>query len=125
MCRMRLKYAVLLIVVSAVIAVGFPQVRKAVASARETVGQRPLPESETEAFAAPKADDSETAAALDTIAQINHINWVVSKIKTYNNVLVLEEEYKKCSPGQLNLDRRANQRCWVKSLRCRTSCMMC
>ena len=32
------------------------------------------------------------AAVLDTIAQINHINWVVSTIKTYNNALVLEGE---------------------------------
>ena len=44
-------------------------------------------------------------AALDTIAQINHINWVVNTIKTYNNVLVLEEEYDKISPGRLNLNR--------------------
>lgn len=45
------------------------------------------------------------AAILDTIAQINHINWVVNVIKTYNNALVLEEEYEKISPGNLNLNR--------------------
>ena len=45
------------------------------------------------------------AAVLDTIAQINHINWVVNTIKTYNNVVVLEEEYEKISPGNLNLNR--------------------
>lgn len=44
-------------------------------------------------------------AARDTIAQINHINWVVSKIKTYNNILVLEEEYRQISPDKLNLNR--------------------
>lgn len=44
-------------------------------------------------------------AALDTIAQINHINWVVNTIKTYNNAMVLEEEYEKISPGHLNLNR--------------------
>jgi len=42
---------------------------------------------------------------LDTIAQINHINWVVNVIKSYNNVIVLEEEYEKISPGNLYLDR--------------------
>jgi len=47
------------------------------------------------------ADD----AVLDTIAQINHINWVVNTIKTYNNAIVLEEEYEKISPGRLNLNR--------------------
>lgn len=45
------------------------------------------------------------AAILDTIAQINHINWVVNVIKTYNNALVLEEEYEKISPGNLNFNR--------------------
>ncbi len=44
-------------------------------------------------------------AVLDTIAQINHMNWVVTKINHYNNALVLEEEYKKISPGMLNLNR--------------------
>ena len=44
-------------------------------------------------------------AVLDTIAQINHINWVVNVIKSYNNVIVLEEEYEKISPGNLYLDR--------------------
>ena len=42
---------------------------------------------------------------LDTIAQINHMNWVVTKIKNYNNAIVLEEEYEKISPGMLNLNR--------------------
>lgn len=53
---------------------------------------------------------SDIDAARDTIAQINHINWVVSKIKTYNNVLVLEEEYKQISPGRLNLSRIPDQK---------------
>ena len=44
-------------------------------------------------------------AVLDTIAQINHMNWVVTKINHYNNALVLEEEYNKISPGMLNLNR--------------------
>ena len=48
-------------------------------------------------------------AALDTIAQINHINWVVNTIKTYNNAIVLEEEYDKISPGRLNLNRIPDQ----------------
>ena len=47
----------------------------------------------------------EQDAILDTIAQINHINWVWNTIKTYNNVVVLEEEYDKISSGNLNLNR--------------------
>lgn len=48
-------------------------------------------------------DDNE--AILDTIAQINHINWVVNTIKTYKNPIVLEIESQKVSPGNLYLDR--------------------
>ena len=48
---------------------------------------------------------NEQAAILDTIAQINHINWVWNTIKTYNNSIVLAEEYDKISPGNLNLNR--------------------
>ena len=62
-------------------------------------------------FVAPShlhAGDAEDAA-LDTIAQINHINWVVNTIKTYNNAIVLEEEYDKISPGRLNLNRIPDQ----------------
>ena len=44
-------------------------------------------------------------AILDTIAQINHINWVVNVIKTYNNAMILEEEYEKISYGNLDLNR--------------------
>lgn len=33
------------------------------------------------------AEDKDKAIK-DTIAHINHLNWVVSKIKTYNNVMV-------------------------------------
>ena len=51
------------------------------------------------------ASDGDKEAILDTIAQINHINWIVNVIKTYNNALVLEEEYEKISPGNLNLNR--------------------
>ena len=51
------------------------------------------------------ASDGDKEAILDTIAQINHINWVVNVIKTYDNALVLEEEYEKISPGNLNLNR--------------------
>ena len=56
-----------------------------------------------------RASSSDAEAALDTIAQINHINWVVNTIKTYNNALVLEEEYEKISPGRLNLNRIPDQ----------------
>ena len=47
----------------------------------------------------------EQSAILDTIAQINHINWVVNTIKTYKNPIVLEIESQKVSPGNLYLDR--------------------
>lgn len=50
------------------------------------------------------AEDKDEATK-DTIAHINHLNWVVSKIKTYNNVMVLEEEYRQISPARLNLNR--------------------
>ena len=50
-------------------------------------------------------DSPSNDAVLDTIAQINHMNWVVTKINHYNNAIVLEEEYKKISPGMLNLNR--------------------
>ena len=48
---------------------------------------------------------NEQKAILDTIAQINHINWVVNTIKTYKNPVVLEVESKKVSLGNLYLDR--------------------
>lgn len=67
-------------------------------------------ESKAEMPTAPESAPTVEAAALDTIAQINHINWVVSKIKTYNNVLVLEEEYKQISPDRLNLNRIPDQK---------------
>lgn len=51
------------------------------------------------------ASDGDKEAILDTVAQINHINWVVNVIKTYNNALILEEEYEKISYGNLNLNR--------------------
>ena len=53
-----------------------------------------------------RAEDAAASdAARDTIAQINHLNWVVSKIKTYNNTIVLAEEYRQISPDKLNLNR--------------------
>ena len=51
------------------------------------------------------ASGNDGEAVLDTIAQINHINWVVNVIKTYNNAMILEEEYEKISYGNLNLNR--------------------
>ena len=58
----------------------------------------------------PSADDKERivegqSAILDTIAQINHINWVVNTIKTYKNPIVLEVESQRVSTGNLYLDR--------------------
>lgn len=53
--------------------------------------------------------NEEREAILDMIAQINHINWVVCTIKSYNNIIVLEEEYEKISPGNLDLSRIPNE----------------
>lgn len=65
-----------------------------------------LPAEEPQPSAGEKARTAEEQGAiLDTIAQINHINWVWNTIKTYNNVVVLEEEYDKISSGNLNLNR--------------------
>jgi hypothetical protein len=58
---------------------------------------------ETAANNSSPSEDRE--AILDMIAQINHINWILCTIKSYNNIVVLEEEYEKISPGNLYLDR--------------------
>lgn len=41
--------------------------------------------------------------AMTALFAINHINWVVTKIKTYNDPAVLEEEYKGLTADALNL----------------------
>ena len=61
---------------------------------------------ETAANNSSPSEDRE--AILDMIAQINHINWILCTIKSYNNIVVLEEEYEKISPGNLWLDRISN-----------------
>ena len=47
---------------------------------------------------------ADTDAALDTIAIINHINYAVEVIRTYNNVIALEDEYERISADNLNLN---------------------
>lgn len=42
--------------------------------------------------------------ALTALVLINHINWVVTKVKTHNDPMVLEEEYKNISQNALLLD---------------------
>lgn len=49
--------------------------------------------------------DATSEAAADTIAFINHINYVVETIRSYNNVIVLEQEYKKMSVDSINLNK--------------------
>jgi len=49
--------------------------------------------------------EATSEAAADTIAFINHINYVVETIHSYNNVIVLEQEYKKISVDNLNLNK--------------------
>lgn len=54
-----------------------------------------------------KADEivEQKEAAANTIALINHINYVVETIRSYNNVLILEQEYKNISVDNLNLNK--------------------
>ncbi len=52
---------------------------------------------------------SKSDAAKDTIAQINHLNWVVNTIKTHKNVIALEDAYREISPDRLNLNRIPDQ----------------
>ncbi len=52
---------------------------------------------------------SKSDAAKDTIAQINHLNWVVNTIKTHKNVIALENAYREISPDRLNLNRIPDQ----------------
>jgi len=54
---------------------------------------------------ASQRQESTSEAAADTIAFINHINYVVETIHSYNNVIVLEQEYKKISVDNLNLNK--------------------
>ena len=48
---------------------------------------------------------TEKEDAKNTIALINHINYVVEIIRTYNNVIVLEKEYQALSHDNLNLKK--------------------
>lgn len=57
----------------------------------------------TSLLADEKSDNIEKKKAQDAIVIINHINWVVSKIVNYNNVIVLEQEYEALSPDSLYL----------------------
>ena len=52
---------------------------------------------------AKKKAESEKKDAMTALFAINHINWVVTKIKTYNDPAVLEEEYKGLTADALNL----------------------
>lgn len=51
-----------------------------------------------------KLDEDERKRAMAAIFAINHVNWVVTKIKNYNDPAVLEEEYKNISSDALNLN---------------------
>jgi len=52
--------------------------------------------------AAPQQQESD--AALDTIAIINQVNYAVEVLRTYHNVVALEEEYERISADNLNLN---------------------
>ena len=51
-----------------------------------------------------QTNQADSDAALDTIAIINHINYAVEVIRTYNNVAALEDEYERISADNLNLN---------------------
>ena len=51
-----------------------------------------------------QSPQQDSEAALDTIAIINEINYVVEVVRTYHNVVALEEEYERISADNLNLN---------------------
>ena len=51
----------------------------------------------------------EQASAYAALFVINHVNWVVTKIKNYNDPAVLEEEYKNITADALNLNAIKDQ----------------
>lgn len=52
---------------------------------------------------AKKKAESDKKDAMAALFAINHINWVITKIKTYNDPAVLEEEYQGLTADALNL----------------------
>ena len=57
---------------------------------------------EDERIAKEKAE-ADRKDAMAALFAINHINWVVTKIKTYNDPIVLEEEYQGLTADAINL----------------------
>ena len=51
-----------------------------------------------------KQEEEDKKRALSTLFAINHVNWVVTKIKNYNDPSVLEEEYKNICADALDLN---------------------
>ena len=43
--------------------------------------------------------------AMATVQFMNHINYVVYTLSAYKNVFVIEDEYRKLSPGNLDLNK--------------------
>ena len=46
---------------------------------------------------------------IDTLLFLNHINYVVETLNSYQNTLVLDQEYKTISPGNINMNRIPNE----------------
>lgn len=46
---------------------------------------------------------------IDTLLFLNHINYVVETLQTYQNALVLEQEYKTINPNNLNMNLIPNE----------------
>ena len=49
--------------------------------------------------------DAERESALDTVAYINQMNYAYAVMKTYHNVLAVEEEYEKISLDRIDVTR--------------------
>ena len=64
---------------------------------------RDNPEALHDAEIAKAKAESDKRDAMTALFAINHINWVITKIKTYNDAAVLEEEYKGLTSDALNL----------------------
>ena len=65
----------------------------------------PLPSDEVKLI----KEEREKSSAMAALFAINHVNWVVTKIKNYNDPMVLEEEYKNISADSLNLNTIKDQ----------------
>lgn len=73
---------------------------------KQAVDYSPIHEGAAEVAPVQEAEEDpeeKKREAMTALFAINHINWVVTKIKTFNNPAVLEEEYNALTADALNL----------------------